>query len=90
MPRNESKNEIIEAYENTIQPQLDTLEYGRQNSICWNFRNQISICPDLGKNLQPILAHIKPYRLSTTQRLYVNHYETPCLVFRNPRTGQSE
>ena len=65
-----------------IQPHLDTLEYGRQNSICWNLKKK-SKYPDLSKILPPILDHIKPYRPSTKQLLYVNHYETPCTSIKS-------
>ena len=39
-----------------------------------------SKCPDLSEILPPILVHLMPYRLSTKQILYINHYETPCSV----------
>ena len=63
-----------------IWPHLDILEYGKQNSICWNFKNQISKCPALSEILPPILAHIMPYRPSTKQILYLNHFESSCTL----------
>ena len=51
-----------------------------KNVFVGYFKSQISKCPDLSEILQPILAHIMPYRPSTKQILYVNHYETPCTI----------
>ena len=60
MPRNESKNKIIMVNENTflckfnIQNHLNTLEYGRQNSICKNFKNQMSKWSGLRDKMTPV------------------------------------
>ena len=81
MPRNETKNKTAMYNEKhflckfNIQPTSDTLEFGRQNSICLNCKDQISKCPDLSQILPPVLVHIMPYRPSTKQILY-----TPCTV----------
>ena len=47
--------------------------------VFWGcFKSQISKCLDLSEMLPPILVHIMPYRPSTKEILYVNHYESPC------------
>ena len=70
MPRNESKNQIIKVNTKTfplwIQYKVDsdTLDFGIQNSIFWNFENLNSKFPNISESLKYLLGPTLPRRPS--------------------------